>query len=122
MHLIGIRMKLEDFISEALIEIVSGIKRAQTSTESTGAKINPKGYIVPQGKLVGQKWNSKNGDTTEVIEFDIAVTTTEGTETKGGIGVFVGAFGLGSQGRSEAQNSSVTKIKFSVPIVFPSVE
>ena len=122
MHLIGIRMKLEDFISEALIEIVSGIKRAQTSTESTGAKINPKGYIVPQGKLVGQKWNSKNGDTTEVIEFDIAVTTTEGTETKGGIGVFVGAVGLGSQGRSEAQNSSVTKIKFSVPIVFPSVE
>ncbi len=115
-------MKLEDFISEALIEIVSGIKRAQTSTESTGAKINPKGYIVPQGKLVGQKWNSKNGDTTEVIEFDIAVTTTEGTETKGGIGVFVGAIGLGSQGRSEAQNSSVTKIKFSVPIVFPSVE
>ena len=74
-------MKLEDFISEALIEIVSGIKRAQTSTESTGAKINPKGYIVPQGKLVGQKWNSKNGDTTEVIENDTIEIRGRGNST-----------------------------------------
>lgn len=115
-------MKLDDFISEALIEIVNGIKRAQKNTEGTGARINPKGYMVPQSKLEGQKWNAKNGDTTETVEFDIAVTTTEGTETKGGIGVFVGAVGLGSQGRSEAQNSSVTKIKFSVPIIFPPDE
>ena len=54
------------------------------------------------------------------IEFDVAVTTTEGTETKGGIGVFVVAVGLGSQGKSDATNSSSSRIKFSVPIFLPN--
>jgi len=112
-------MKLEDFVAEALTEIINGVKRAQEQVASTGARINPSGYKVPFDRLEGRKWSSENGDTTETVEFDVAVTTTEGTETKGGIGVFVGAVGLGSQGRSEAQNSSVTRIKFSVPVVLP---
>ena len=58
-------------------------------------------------------------DPIETIEFDVAVTVTEGTQTKGGIGVFMGAVGLGSQGQSSNQNASVTRIKFSVPLVLP---
>ena len=54
------------------------------------------------------------------VEFDIAVTAVDGKETKGGIGIVVGAIGLGSQGRSEERNTSISRIKFKVPIAFPN--
>ena len=53
------------------------------------------------------------------VEFDVAVTASTGTATKGGIGIMVGAIGLGSQGKSEAQDSSISRIKFLVPMVLP---
>lgn len=40
------------------------------------------------------------------MEFDIAVTSIEGTETRGGIGVVAGVFALGSQGKSLENNQS----------------
>jgi small neutral amino acid transporter SnatA (MarC family) len=49
----------------------------------------------------------------------VAVTATDGTKTKGGIGVFVGAVGLGSQGQSEELKQSMSKIKFTVPLALP---
>jgi len=56
------------------------------------------------------------------IDFDVAVTATEGTETKGGVGIMVGAIGLGSQGKSDASNASQSRIKFVVPMVLPSMQ
>ena len=53
------------------------------------------------------------------MEFDVAVTTSEGTETKGGIGVVVGAIVLGSHGKTDRSNISVNRIKFTVPIDYP---
>jgi small neutral amino acid transporter SnatA (MarC family) len=53
------------------------------------------------------------------VKFDVAVTVGEGTGTKGGIAVFVGAIGLGSQGESKTSQSSVSSIQFEVPISLP---
>jgi hypothetical protein len=54
------------------------------------------------------------------IEFDVAVTATEGTETKGGIGIMVGSIGLGAQGKSDRENTSVSRIRFRIPLVLPN--
>jgi len=66
------------------------------------------------GKLV-----SIQGQLVQTVEFDVAVTATEGTDTKGGIGVVAGVFALGSQGQSSEEISAVSRIKFSVPITLP---
>jgi hypothetical protein len=49
------------------------------------------------------------GAIAKEIEFDVAVTVIEGTQTKGGIGVFVGPIGIGSQGQSNVSNQSILK-------------
>jgi hypothetical protein len=36
------------------------------------------------------------------------------------VGIFVGPVVLGSQGRSDAGRSSISRIKFSVPILLPT--
>jgi hypothetical protein len=105
-----VEVKLKDFVTETLKEIFDGVVDAQEYCSRTGSG----GEVAS-----GTRYKTRDGTAAQSIEFDVAVTTTEGTETKGGIGVFVGPVGLGSQGKSDASNTSVSRIKFSVPVVFP---
>jgi chemotaxis protein CheY-P-specific phosphatase CheC len=112
-------MELQQFVSEALKQIVSGISDAQKEMVGIKAFINP-----PDPRYYGvssQGCHLQYGDSVvQNIEFDVAVTTSEGKETKGGIGIFVGSVGVGTQGKSDSSSMSVSRIKFSVPIAFPT--
>jgi hypothetical protein len=114
-------VKLQDFISETLREILAGIREAQAFSAANGGAVMPAKvtFRTDQGLPM---WDKTDGTPVQMIEFDVAVTTAEGTATKGGVGVFVGAVGLGSQGQSNASNQSVSRIKFSVPVIFPKQE
>src|SRR6266436_4095859 len=103
-------MKLNEFVAETLKEIVDGVTEAQKHYSTMGCKVNPGGFTYKTSEGV-QMWNVQTFEIAQLIDFDVAVTTMEGTETKGGIGVFVGAVGLGSQGKSDASNTSVSRIK-----------
>lgn len=112
-------MDLKEFVGQALFDIVQGVLDAQTTLGANGKYINPElstqqGPLEKQGKLV-----SIQGQLVQTVEFDIAVTATEGKGTKGGIGVVVGAIALGSQGQSSSESSAVSRIKFSVPVTLP---
>ena len=48
------------------------------------------------------------------VKFDVAVTVEEGTETKGGIGIFISAMGL-AQGQSKESQATVGLIQFEIP-------
>ena len=111
-------MKLNEFVAETLKEIIDGIVEAQKYYSAKGGTVNSANisYSTVEGTQIVDRHSGQLG---QMIEFDVAVTTMEGTETKGGIGVFVGAMGLGSQGKSDASNTSVSRIKFSVPILLP---
>jgi len=115
-------MELRDFVAETLRQIIDGIKAAQEYSSDKGAKVNPKKlyFRTDQGSVKLQ--DRSTGALVQEIDFDVAVTTTEGTQTKGGIGVFVGPIGLGSQGQSNVNNQSVSRIKFSVPLLLPLME
>lgn len=62
------------------------------------------------------------GLVVNAVNKEVAVTVEEGTETKGGIGIFMGAVGLGSQGESKASQASVSRIQFEVPVTLPYQE
>ena len=54
------------------------------------------------------------------INFDVAVTTTDTGEKKGGAGIFVaGVFGIGGQGSATNTNSQVSRIQFAVSVHLP---
>ena len=98
-------MELKDFIEETLKQIISGVRSAQENAIELGAKINPRGGSVVEMRNV---------------HFDVAVGTSKETETKGGIGVVVVPGGsAGSQDQSDVASSSMSRIKFSVPVKLP---
>jgi len=113
-------IKLEDFVSETLKEIINGVAEAQLHAATKNARVNPGGLNFRTDQGVVKLWDPSTGQIAQEVHFDVAVTATEGTETKGGIGIFVGALGLGSQGHSEKEKSVVSRISFDVPIILPT--
>jgi hypothetical protein len=110
-------MDLKDFVSQTLCQIVEGVQAAQSQIEANGAVINPSflGDYKEVAKHGGGLMTNAGG-YAQVVEFDVALTVTEGTGTKGGIGVFAGAITLGSSGQSSSESTSVSRIKFRVPL------
>lgn len=98
-------MDLQEFVTESLKQIMTGVSNAQKDPANTGV-INA---ILPGTGLY---------TPVQQIEFDVAVTVSQEKGTKGGIGIFVGAVGVGTQGQSQSSNISVSRIKFSVPVRF----
>lgn len=70
-------------------QIVSGVVDAQKEVADKGASVNPSGLHLKSDQIKGHAITN-DGNVTQHIEFDVAVTTTEGTGTKGGIGVVAG--------------------------------
>jgi hypothetical protein len=112
-------VELKDFVSAVLTQIIDGVKTAQRTGHAKEGEVNPllstqQGVLQNQGRLVS-RW----GQLVQVVKFDVAVTAEEGKGTKGGIGIFMGGVGLGSQGESKASQASVSRIQFEVPLSLP---
>jgi len=104
-------MELREFVSATLVEIVRGVRDAQRAVkaEKIPSAINP-GSRGREGMLYARK----------EVEFDVAITATEGSESKSGIGVVVASVGIGAQRKSGASSESVSRIKFAVPVILPT--
>lgn len=114
-------MELNKFVSETLKHVLEGIRSAQEAVHD--GSINPKIWNSQRGEANKMKILESNaGEWIHMVDFDVALTVIEGTETKGGIGLFVGPVALGSKGQSNAENSSLSRIKFQVPIAYPKNE
>lgn len=110
------QVELKEFVSETLKQIFAGIEDAQ--------KVCPNGAINPTDiRLMGDKaqgYLHSNYSMLKTIDFDIAVSVSKEKETKGRLGIFVGPIGVGAQGTSDSASSTINRIKFSVPVAFPS--
>jgi hypothetical protein len=98
-------MELKDFLSRALVELVQGIREAQEK-------------VVEYGGLVSPEMMPGSGGP-QIVEFDLEVTTSEGEASKGGLGIFVGPFAAGAQGKNESHSGSVGRMRFKVPVEYP---
>jgi hypothetical protein len=113
-------MNLQDFITTALTDIVAGVAQASEAAGAHGAKIGSMklyGYVKENKILI-----DGNDRPVATVEFDIALAEANSKDTKGGIGVYLGAVGLGSQGASHGEASTHSRIRFSVPVVLPSAK
>ena len=120
-------MDLKRFIKETLVQIAQGIEDADEALKGSSAIINPRNVTgassgTDDSKVYGYVVDEKQGtyrQAVQSINFDVAVSVAQGTETKGGVGLMVGAIALGSHGKSDASNSSQSRIQFKVPMVLP---
>ncbi|MFH1722752.1 MAG: hypothetical protein ABH950_09145 [Candidatus Altiarchaeota archaeon] len=114
-------MKLQEFVSETLKEIIAGVKEAQEYAAGQGGKVNPKMYYNFQERKSRERRMTDDEDQQDLqdIEFDVAVTSSEGSGTQAGVGVFVAGISLGAKGKSDTSSSSISRITFKVPVALP---
>ncbi len=116
-------MDLQTFISQSLGQIIAGIRAAQleVAEKRTAAKINPRGATVlssqPSGRTQAHDLHTKL--PVHQVEFDVAVTVARSSEGKAGVGLSVLSIGIGGHKQTSAESSSVSRIRFSVPVVWP---
>ena len=101
-------MELKASVSETLRHIIEGVRSAQEAAKQAGAQINPSGLTPAKA---GSEMFSPRGEIAQLISFDVSVTTTETDKAKGGIGIFVGALGVGVQGASGVHNTAANRIQ-----------
>jgi hypothetical protein len=118
------RMDLQQFIRESLVQIAAGIEDASKELVNSSAVVNPRHVNVSHNEAVkAYGWESDVADklrTVQLIQFDVAVTATEGKENKGGIGISIGNVGLGAARKEDVGSSALSRIQFSVPMVLPT--
>src|SRR5687768_17327384 len=100
-------MNLHEFVKTALLEIIGGVSEARAEAEKLDAVI---GSDPAYGPATATKvLTHSDGRTFSVVEFDVALAHASGTSTKGGIGVFLGTVGLGSQGATHGEATSTSR-------------
>jgi hypothetical protein len=112
-------MDLKTFVSETLAQIVEGVKEAQPRVNAAGGKVHPHIVGAQAEALAKHKIFVASGGYAQFVEFDVAVTASEGTGTKGGVAVVAGILSLGSGGESKNENSASSRVRFMVPLVLP---
>lgn len=116
-------MDLQEFIQVSLVQISKGIEAANAELKGSNAMINPRNLAVNAGGGANYgiitELSTKLPRIVELVEFDIAITVSEGTEKNGKIGISVGSVGFGVGGKNTEANSSLSRLKFKIPVAWP---
>ena len=114
-------MELKDFIVETISEIVDGVSELQKKYESSNATICPANASLRQnGDMYVRNSRAKSDYSfPQQIEMDIAICVNEKDGSKSGIGI-AKILNVGVSNESEHTNNTVSRIKFSIPVILPS--
>jgi len=105
-------MNLKEFITQTLTEIAEGIRDANEPVQQAG------GRAVPAVDFVAFD-DDRPQSPIQLVDFDVAVTAQEESATKVGGGLLIAGIGLGGKTETQAQASSVSRIRFRVPMMLP---
>jgi hypothetical protein len=108
-------MNLQQFVTLTLDQIVLGV---------TEAKKKHEGFVTPELALGENAPPDQLRTLSHVgvfpVAFDVAVTVSETTEGGGKGGVTVlSVFSIEGGGKRAVENSSVSRVKFKVPVAYP---
>jgi hypothetical protein len=111
-------MEINQFITQVIVQINKGISNASSDIEKD---VLPKSYNNMSKDINNgiQSVNYKDYDTQLIsnIMFELSLTNGKKGSVNGGIGVLLGNINIGASGKNEAEQTSISKIKFTIPIV-----
>lgn len=110
-------MDLKNFIKGVLADITSAISESQSELNN-GAVISP-----CRNQSNGDKIIHCNNKSTIVsdVDFEVALTTEDSKESSKGIGGGIKVISGDLSNCQSEKNENISRIKFSIPVVYPSV-
>ena len=102
-------MELKEFIAESLKQIVDGVWDAQDYAA---------GLVAPY-KINEETGKPYDESQSQLIAFDIAVTVGEASGKEGKAGISISPLNIGGKVSTEQNSSTVSRLSFKVPIIYP---
>lgn len=121
-------MDLKEFIKESIVQIAQGIEEANKELEESPAMVNPIHVVAnsdsAQAYARTRKASHDNPGTriVEKVDFDVAVVAETGEGGEIGAKLSIASIGIGAKGETTSMNKSESRIKFSIPMVYPGYE
>lgn len=112
-------MDLEKFISTAIVQIVRATVSAQKEVADVGAWVNPAVVSAASGSTVVKDESGLEHHVRE-IQFDVAITAGDEQTAGAGAGITVLGLKLGADGKVAYENSTVSRVQFSIPVALPA--
>ena len=109
-------MELKEFIKTAIADITNAVSELQSELNN-GAIINPSISRGEYGKAVLLE---NNVVPIEHLNFDVAVTASEASNIDGDVKAGISIFGAKVGTETSAKTENVSRLTFSIPIVFPA--
>ena len=112
-------MELKEFITEVILHIREGIVKAESGNVGS---VLPHPESARDSILHVSETVKENGRLTKIarmitnLEFEVALTESNSGSSSSGLGVFLGGVGVGAKGEKSKELTSLTKIKFTIPI------
>ena len=116
-------MDLKEFVSETLVSIIDGIKDAQGKSINLGASVNPGGLMRHKAAVKENSiWDNTTNNYAQSVTFDIAITAEDSAQGGAKVKVLSGIFGGEVGGEKESKNILASRVNFSVPVLFPTID
>lgn len=109
-------MELKEFIKTAITDITDAVSELQAGL-GNGAIVNP---TLPNPIALKTLTVDDEIRPIEQLAFDVAVTATEASGIDGSAKAGISIFGAKIGTESSAKTENVSRLTFSVPIVFPT--
>ncbi len=118
-------MELKDFIKEAIKDIAEAINESNTELSELGVISNPSNVSLDEREdIYGYMYLNSDSDKktrpVHLLKFDVAVSITQKENGKEGIGVKALGISLGKEGEKIDELNNSSRLKFNVPIAFPT--
>lgn len=107
-------MELKEFIKTALADITNAVNESQCEIKN-GAIISP-----PMSTEIGGVNQRIAKYKIYDIDFDVAITTNNGTDKSKKVGLEVWGLGYKNETTDGYGSSVISRIKFSIPVVYPA--
>lgn len=113
-------MDVKQFVQETLQQVIAGVREAQRDAPRHSAAINPPRYRYPPATDRNPTGAQEHQQQLSTVDFDIAVTSDEAQAGRSGAGVrVIGIFNAGGQSETSTTASSISRVRFSVPLSLP---
>lgn len=112
----SITMELKEFIKGVISDITNAVKECQDELDN-GAIICPTSHEA-KGSLKTNNGNLVISD----IDFEVSLSVSSSNEDGGKINVVTALINGGVGVESKRANEDISKVKFSIPVVYPYVE
>lgn len=109
-------MDLKEFTTQTLVQIVEGVNEVNRQLGQIG------GFVPNVNIMNSRRYISGTQEDVVDVEFDVAITATESDGKSGGAGIKVVAFNLGGNVESKIENQTISRVKYTLPLVLKKNE